>query len=114
MTPKQFAKKYLINPKWPKSKNSTWDVKGTLKNHSNKAYKFDLKPLKPVGQTQNLFGKKGSFKTKAEKIVYDYDNRLIIVDVEEFHLYLLTNKLNKIYLNDLIEKLEWTILIIKS
>jgi hypothetical protein len=112
MTPKQFAKKYLINPKWPKSKNSTWDVKGTLKNHSNKEYKFDLKPLKPVGKNEQ--GKKGSFKTKAEKIVYDYNNKLIIVDVEELHLYLLNNKLDRVYLDHLLEKLEWTILIIKS
>jgi len=41
-----------------------WDVEGIIKNRYNQSFKFDLRPLK-----NNAKG--GSFKTKADKIVYD-------------------------------------------
>ena len=50
-----------------------WDVEGILHNQS---FKFDLRPL-------NNSTKKGTFKTKADKIVYDLKDEYTIVDVEE-------------------------------
>ena len=55
-----------------------WDVEGILHNQS---FKFDLRPLKNNA-------KAGTFKTKADKIVYDMKDQYIIVDVEELHNYL--------------------------
>ena len=83
-----------------------WDVEGIIKNKSNQVFKFDLRPLK-----NNIKG--GSFKTKADKMVFDFKDQWIIVDVNELHKYLEENKLKKVFLQDLVDKLDWNILISK-
>ena len=95
---------YLNNIKYPKKKTS-WNISGTIKDH-NGFYKFDTKPL-------NKNAKGGSFKTKADKIVYDINNQYIIVDVEELHNYLLNNNLKVVHLEELLSKLEWNIILPK-
>jgi len=84
-------------------KNELWDAEGVL---HNQLLKFDLRPLK-----NNL--KIGSFKTKADKIVYDIKDQYIIVDVEELHTYLNNNSLKVVQLEDLLSKLEWNIVLPK-
>ena len=49
------------------------------------------------------------FEFKADKMVYDADTRWIILDVREIHNYLRKHKTKIIYLDDLVEKLEWSI-----
>ena len=83
-----------------------WDVEGIIKNKSNQVFKFDLRPLK-----NNIKG--GSFKTKADKMVFDIKDQWIIVDVNELHNYLEENKLKKVQLEDLISNLEWNIVLPK-
>lgn len=83
-----------------------WDVEGIIKDKSNQIFKFDLRPLK-----NNIKG--GSFKTKADKMVFDIKDQWIIVDVDELHNYLQENKLKKVQLEDLISKLEWNIILPK-
>ena len=83
-----------------------WDVEGVLKRRSNQRFKFDLRPL------INL-QKKSHTKTKADKIVIDIDNKWIIIDTKELHQYLKTNNIKKVYIEDLISKLDWTIMIKK-
>ena len=51
-------------------KHELWDVEGIIKKHSNQKFKFDLRPLK-----NNI--KKGFFKTKADKMVFDIFYRQI-------------------------------------
>jgi|TARA_R110000796_G_scaffold235546_1_gene354565 hypothetical protein len=85
-------------------KQEWWDVEGILHNQK---YKFDLRPLKNNS-------KEGSFKTKADKIVYDLKNQYIVVDVKELHLYLKTQNSKVILLEKLIPALEWNIVINKS
>ena len=80
-----------------------WDVEGILNNQS---FKFDLRPLK-----NNAKG--GSFKTKANKIVYNVKNQFIIVDTEELHQYLKDNHSKVVNLEELISKLEWNIILPK-
>lgn len=80
-----------------------WDVEGILNNQS---FKFDLRPLKNNA-------KAGSFKTKADKIVYDIKDQYIIVDVEELHKHLKNNSLKVVQLEDLLSKLEWNIVLPK-
>jgi len=83
-------KKLLINIKEAtpnQQKKELWDVEGVLHNQK---FKFDLRPLK-----NNIKG--GSFKTKADKMVFD-----------------LKDKPSKIVLlDDLISKLDWNIILPK-
>ena len=95
---------FLENIEYPKS-NTSWDVAGIIKG-KNAFYKFDTKPLK-----NNV--KKGSFKTKADKIVYDLKNRYVIVDVEELHQYLKENSVKVVKIDDLLSKLDWNIILPK-
>ena len=84
-------------------KEELWDVEGVLHNQK---FKFDLRPLK-----NNSKG--GSFKTKADKIVYDMKNQYIILDVEELHNYLNENSVKVVKIEDLLSKLDWNIILPK-
>ena len=87
-----------------------WDIEGIIKNKSNQSFKFDLRPISKHG---NELGKKGSIETKANKMVFEAKDQWIIVDIEELHTYLKENKLQKVYLQDLLYKLEWNIILPK-
>jgi|SRR5210317_2015056 len=93
--------KYATNSQ---KKKELWDVKGILHNQS---FKFDLRPLKNNA-------KKGSFKTKADKMVFDINDEYVVVDVEELHQHLNSKQKKVVYLNDLILELDWNIIINKN
>jgi hypothetical protein len=93
-----------ITPSLDQQRKELWDVEGIIKSRSNEKLKFDLRPLK-----NNVKG--GSFKTKADKMVFDIKNQWIIVDVDEMHTYLKEYKLKKVPLENLISKLDWNIII---
>lgn len=80
-----------------------WDVEGIL---HNQPFKFDLRPIKNNGKV-------GSFKTKADKMVFDIKDQWVIVDIEELHQYLRENKLKEVDLQSLISKLDWNIILPK-
>ena len=105
--------KHLKNIKYPIKKQKQkelWDIEGIIKNKSNQSFKFDLRPISKHG---NELGKKGSIETKANKMVFEAKDQWIIVDIEELHTYLKENKLQKVYLQDLLSKLEWNIILPK-
>ena len=105
--------KHLENIKYPIKKQKQkelWDIEGIIKNKSNQSFKFDLRPISKHG---NELGKKGSIETKANKMVFEAKDQWIIVDIEELHTYLKENKLQKVYLQDLLSKLEWNIILPK-
>jgi hypothetical protein len=85
-------------------KEELWDVEGILHNQK---FKFDLRPIK-----NNM--KIGFFKTKADKMVFNMKDEWIIVDIEELHSYIKTQNLKDIWLEDLISKLEWNIILPKK
>jgi len=87
-------------------KKEIWDVEGVLKNRLNQKLKFDLRPIKDSTKI-------GSFKTKADKMVFDIKDQYIIVDVEELHQYLKNENLKDVYLQDLLSKLDWNIILPK-
>ena len=87
-------------------KKELWDVEGILKNRLNQKLKFDLRPIKNNAKI-------GSFKTKADKMVFDMKDQFIVVDTEELHQYLKENKLKEVHLQDLLSKLEWNIILPK-
>jgi oligoribonuclease NrnB/cAMP/cGMP phosphodiesterase (DHH superfamily) len=84
-------------------KTELWDVEGILHNQK---YKFDLRPIKNNAKI-------GSFKTKADKMVFDIKDQYIIVDIEELHQYLKEKNIKDVHLQDLISKLEWNIILPK-
>jgi hypothetical protein len=89
-------------------KEELWDVSGILKDRSNQEFKFDLRPL------NKDLSKKGSFKTKADKMVFETVSEWILVDVEELHLYLKKYQLKTIQLEELILRLDWNIILPKK
>jgi hypothetical protein len=84
-------------------KYELWDVEGVLHNQK---LKFDLRPLK-----NNTKG--GSFKTKADKIVFNIKDQFIIIDTKELHQYLKDNNTKVVDVEQLISLLEWNIIIPK-
>jgi len=83
-----------------------WDVEGVLKDRLNQKFKFDLRPIK-----NNV--KIGSFKSKADKMVFDMKNEYVIVDLEELTKYIKENNIKEVNLEDLISKLDWNIILSK-
>tara|TARA_Y100000310_G_scaffold248287_1_gene254101 strand:- start:316 stop:645 length:330 start_codon:yes stop_codon:yes gene_type:complete len=100
----RFAK-HLTHIEYPKTESS-WQIAGSLPN-SNQHYKFDVRD--PFQMESGQLGKRGKTSSKADKMVYDADTRWIILDVREIHNYLRKHKTKIIYLDDLVEKLEWSI-----
>jgi hypothetical protein len=100
----------LISIKYPTEteKKELWNVSGILKNRSNQEFKFDLRPL------NKDLSKKGSFKTKADKMVFETTSKWIIVDIEELHNYIKQYGLKVVELEDLISKLDWNIILPKK
>ena len=87
-----------------KQKNTElWDVEGILHNQK---LKFDLRPIKKNAKI-------GSFKTKADKMVFELQDKWVILDIEELHQYLKENKLKEVDLQSLISKLDWNIILSK-
>lgn len=86
-----------------------WDVEGILHNQN---FKFDTRPIQKF--ENNDHGKIGYFKSKADKMVFEFKETWIIVDTQEMHEYIKKNNLTKIYLKDLISKLDWNIILPKK
>jgi len=105
----KLFKDNLESIEYPSQKKS-WDVAGIIKGH-NGFYKFDTRPLQKTKEGE--LGKYSSFNSEADKMVFETKDKWIIVDLEELHVYLKNNKLKKVYLQDLIFKLDWNITISK-
>ena len=89
---------------YPKEKSS-WNIAGILKNQ-NGFYKFDVRDMfkMPDGE----FAQKGSTKSKADKMVLEFKNRWVILDLEELYEYIKKEDKKKVYVEDLIHVLNWT------
>ena len=83
-----------------------WDVEGVLKNRLNQKLKFDLRPIKDKVKI-------GSFRSKADKMVFNMRNEYVIVDLEELTKYIKENDIKEVHLQDLISKLDWNIILPK-
>lgn len=90
-------------PSKQQKKKELWDIEGIL---NNQKFKFDLRPIKDNGKV-------GSFKTKADKMVFDMKDEWVIIDVEELHNYLKKNQIKEVNLTELIDKLDWNIVLNK-
>tara|TARA_R100001086_G_scaffold161889_1_gene87210 strand:+ start:1233 stop:1559 length:327 start_codon:yes stop_codon:yes gene_type:complete len=106
---KEFLK-LLKEIKYP-DKNEDWDVEGILHGKTNRPYKFDLKPLRKFKQDD--YGKIGNFNTKAEKMVFDFKDQWIILDIEELHQYIKDKKEKDFNIDNLMKELDWNMVLPK-
>ena len=107
--------KNLIDIEWPSKKQEMeelWTVSGILKERYNKKFKFDLRPISKF--KDNDFGKTASFNSKADKMVFDIEDQWIIIDMEEMHSFIKDKKIKDVNLIDLIQNLEWNVIILKK
>ena len=92
---KEFAKQYLVD--WSKAttdqnRNEHWDVKGILRNISDKYLKFDVKARKRINRTDHEFqdtytwiegtdikGNPGWVKGQADYICFELEKHWLIV-----------------------------------
>ena len=105
---------HLNNIIWPteeQKNNEHWNVSGVLKKNSNQEFKFDVRPMFQMPNSQ--LGKYGTTASKADKIVFETDKDWIIIDVPELHEYVKKQSLKVVQFEDLLNKLEWNIYISK-
>ena len=88
-----------------------WDVEGILYKRLNQKLKFDLSPI--IKFKEEDYGKIGHFKSKSDKIVFDFENTWILIDTEELHEYIKANNIKDLDLNTLLKELSWNIIINK-
>jgi len=102
--------KHLTAIEYPKEKTS-WNIAGILKD-KNAYYRYDVRDM--FALPDGTPAQTGRTDTKADKMVLEMEDKWVILDLEELHKYIKKNKLNKVYVNDLISKLEWTIFLAKK
>jgi hypothetical protein len=91
-------------------KKERWDIEGRI-HGSNQIFKFDVRPMKSLG---NKLEKTGYLGTKANKIVFETEKKWVIFDIEELHEYIKKNNLKDILFEDLIKQLNWNIVLTKN
>jgi hypothetical protein len=102
--------KHLTSIEYPDNKAS-WHIAGILEN-KNAFHRFDVRDMHKM--PDGNLGKKGSTKTKADKIVFETPKQWFIVDVEELHKYIKDKELKIIQVEQLLSELEWNIVIEKK
>jgi hypothetical protein len=109
MIVKRFSK-HLTSIEYPKEKTS-WNIAGIIEGQ-NAFYKFDVRDMFTI--SDGTLAQKGRTDSKADKMVLEMEDKWVILDLEELIKYIKKNKLKKVYVNDLISKLEWTIFLAKK
>ena len=109
MIVKRF-KKHLTNIEYPKEKTS-WNIAGIIKGQ-NAFYRFDVRNMFKL--SDGTPAQNGKLNTKAQKMVLEADKEWLILDLEELHQHIRKEKKSKLYINDLISELEWTIFLAKN
>ena len=111
---KRFSE-HLKNIIWPtqeQKEKEYWNVAGILKTNSNQEFKFDVRSM--FVMPDNQLGKKATTASKANKIVFETALDWVIIDTEELHKYIRDNKINIVQFDDLLNKLEWNIVLSKK
>jgi|TARA_Y100000296_G_scaffold31999_1_gene37078 hypothetical protein len=101
---------HLISIKYPKGKTS-WNIGGILKN-KNAFYKFDVRQMFKL--KDGTLAQTGRIHTHADKMVLEFTDKWVVLDVDELNKYVISNKLKKVYLDKVIANLEWNIILLKD
>jgi hypothetical protein len=94
---------YLKEISFPSNNNEQWQVKGRLEKFSNKTYKFDVRDM--ITASNGIAQKEGSFKTKADKFVFETTKYWLVFDIEEFLNYLIERQVKVIRLEEMMNNL---------
>jgi hypothetical protein len=105
----RFVKEYLTNVKWKKNKD--WQIKGNIKKISNQYYKFDIRFLKDFSGKE---GKLINSESQADKILFEDDKNWILIDTKELIKYMREHSLKEVKLKELIDNIDWSILLPKK
>ncbi len=108
---KRFVNECLEDITYPKTPRS-WHVKGRLKDKSNQIFKFDVRGMSKV-QEQKL-EKTGNTKSTADKMVFETSTHWVIFDTLEINKYIKEYNIRDILFQDLLDKLDWNIVLSKS
>jgi|TARA_R100000426_G_scaffold48643_1_gene35969 hypothetical protein len=106
---KRFSK-YLTGIEYPKEKTS-WNIAGIIKG-KNAYYRFDVRNMFEMPNGEQA--QSGRLDSQAQKMVLEGEDNWLILDLEELHEYIRRENKSKVYVNDLISDLEWTIFIAKN
>jgi len=101
--------KYLTNVDYPKEKSS-WNISGIIKG-TNAFYKFDVRNMFKLANGD--LAQTGKISSKADKMVLEFKDKWVIIDIEELHKYIKQKNFKKVYLDDLISCLDWNIILSK-
>ena len=88
-----------------------WHIEGIIKSRSNQKLKFDLSPI--IKFKNDDYGKIGHFKSKSDKIVFDFKNTWILIDTVELHDYIKETNKKDLNIDELLQELSWNIVIDK-
>lgn len=101
---------FLKEIKYPNKKDD-WDIEGIIHQKTNRLYKFDLSPIKKF--KENDYGKIGYFNTKAEKMVFDFKDNWIVLDIEELNEYVKSTDKRDFNIDELLDNLSWNLILSK-
>jgi hypothetical protein len=101
----------IVLPTLEQKQEELWDISGILKKNSNQHFKFDVRAM--FNMPDNQLGKKITTKSKADKIVFETEDKWVIIDIPELHEYIKKQSLKVIQFEDLLKKLEWNMQIFK-
>ena len=113
---KKFAEKNLIKKtiKYATKsqiKKECWHVQGIIKKRSNETLKFDIRKMDT--QYKEKPAKKGHMYSNADKMVFEFNDKWVVLDMQEIRDLLVAGKVKILYLDDLINNLEWNIVLPK-
>ena len=110
MTILERFSKHLTGIEYPKEKTS-WNIAGMLKG-KNAFYRFDVRDMFEL--SDEGLAQSGRLDTQAQKMVIEGEEEWLILDLDELHEYIRRENKMKVYINDLINDLEWTIFLRKE
>ena len=96
-----FVKQFLQNVTLATEqqiKKELWHVSGILSDRLNEDLKFDINY-----QTRKHINS----KAKSNKILFEDDNKWVLIDTQEFLQFMKDNTINVVVLDQLINNLEW-------
>jgi hypothetical protein len=102
--------KYLKESSYPENFEG-WHVKGMLIGKSNQLLKFDVRGMTNVDG--NKVEKEASFKSKADKMIFELSEQWVIVDIEELHKYVKETSNKDINLETILKEFQWNLIIPK-
>tara|TARA_R100000541_G_scaffold36766_1_gene44792 strand:- start:17 stop:355 length:339 start_codon:yes stop_codon:yes gene_type:complete len=108
---KRFADNCLTNFIYP-NKPESWHVQGMLKDKSNQIFKFDVRGMSKIDDKK--LEKTGNTNSNADKMVFETTTHWIILDILEMNKYIEKYNIKDVLFDDLLNKLDWNIILTKK